>query len=343
MTIKLTEAAEYYKGLPHQIEAFNWLQSLVSTSNLELFAKKYRNQEQVKPVTTTEVFTNTWSGVVAASKAAGSKFPEVVAAQWALESGWGKHTSGAHNYFGLKGNGSNVNTQEFLNGKWITIRAGFIDFPDLYTCVCYLVERWYKDFGQYKGVNRAENRNACARLLVVEGYATDPDYSSKLMQIMDRELVLNKPTKPLPTPEVKNKFNPWSPFSYKITPHITYGELTLNQEDRRFNKQHQCDTALELCQFAEKTRAQFGNKPIIITSASRPPKINAAVGGAPNSEHLYSAPNVGAIDFYIDGVNIWNVQDWCDKNWPYSLGYGAPKGFVHIGMRQNKPKVRWNY
>jgi hypothetical protein len=341
MSIRLVEAAEYYKGLPHQIDAFNWLQSKITKEDLDLFAKKYRNQE--KTPTQTQTFTNTWNGVLSAGKAAGAKFPEVVAAQWALESGWGKATSGTHNYFGLKGNGSNVNTQEFLNGKWITIKAGFIDFPDLYTCVCYLVERWYKDFGQFKGVNRAKDRNECARLLVVEGYATDPDYASKLMQIMDRELVLNKPPAPQPTPAPVSKFNPWSPFSYKITPHISYGELTLNQEGRRFNKQYQCDAALELCGFIEKARAYFGNKPVIITSAHRPPKINASVGGATNSEHLYSAPNVGAVDFYIEGVNIWTLQEWCDKNWPYSLGYGAPKGFVHIGMRAGKPKVRWDY
>jgi hypothetical protein len=341
MAIKLVEAAEFFKGLPHQINAFEWLQGRVSTSDLELFARKYRNQD--KPKVEIENFTNDWAGLIAAAKQAGSKYPEVVAAQWALESGWGKHTSGTHNYFGLKGTGSNVNTQEFLNGKWITIKAGFIDFPDLYTCVCYLVERWYKDFGKFKGVNRAQNRNECARLLVVEGYATDPSYSDKLMQIMDRELDMKPAPAPKPSPAPAPKFNPWSPFTYKITPNIAYGELTLNQEGRRFNKQYQCDTALEICKFLEKARSKFGNKPLIITSANRPPAVNAAVGGASNSEHLYSAPNVGAIDFYIEGINLWTLQDWCDNNWPYSVGYGAPKGFVHIGIRAGKPKVRWDY
>ncbi|MGA1386511.1 MAG: D-Ala-D-Ala carboxypeptidase family metallohydrolase, partial [Flavobacteriaceae bacterium] len=137
--------------------------------------------------------------------------------------------------------------------------------------------------------------------------------------------------------------NPWSPFDYKVTPNITYGELTLSQESRRFNKQYQCDTALELCRFLEKARAAFGNKPLIITSGNRPPAVNQSVGGAKNSEHLYSAPNVGAVDFYIQGVDIYKLKNWCDKNWPYSLGYGAPKGFVHLGMREGKPRVRWDY
>ena len=112
---------------------------------------------------------------------------------------------------------------------------------------------------------------------------------------------------------------------------------------RRFTQQHQCDTAKELCLFLEKVRKQFGNKPLIITSGSRPEPINTQVGGAKNSEHTYDAPSKGAIDFYIEGVNIYVVQDWCDKNWPYSLGYGAPKGFVHLGIRQGRPRVRWDY
>ena len=333
MSIKLVDAAEFFEGLPHQIDALNWFQDQVSPSVLETFASKYRNADEPKP---DQTFENSWDGVLAAAKAAGSKYPEVVAAQWALESGWGKHTSGTHNYFGLKGSGSNVNTQEFLNGKWVTIQAGFIDFPDLYTCVCYLVERWYKDFGRFKGVNRAKSADECARLLVTEGYATDPDYATKLIAI------LNKQNKPL-QPETPSQFNPRSPFATKITEHITYGELTLNQEARRFTKQHQCDTALELCKFLEKVRAQFGNKPLVITSGSRPEPINSQVGGAKNSEHTYNAPSKGAVDFYIDGVSVYTVQDWCEKNWPYSLGYGAARGFIHLGIKEGRPKVRWDY
>jgi len=336
MSIQLIDAVKYFKDLPHQIEAWKWLQANVHPSVLEEFAKKYRAAPE-------KSFDNTWDGVTAAAKEAGAKFPEVVAAQWALESGWGEHTSGKNNFFGLKGSGSTVNTQEFINNTWITIKAGFLDFPDLYTCVIYLVDRWYKDFGKYSGVNRAKSRNECAQLLVKEGYATDPDYSTKLIQILDRKLgTIGATVKPTDPPEA-HPFNPWSPFTFKVTPNITYGELTLNQEGRRFKKQYQCDTAKEICLFLEKVRKQFGNKPIIITSASRPEPINTQVGGAKNSEHTYNAPSKGAIDFYIQGVDIYTVQDWCDKNWPYSLGYGAPKGFVHVGIREGKPKVRWDY
>jgi hypothetical protein len=137
-------------------------------------------------------------------------------------------------------------------------------------------------------------------------------------------------------------FTPKSPYSFQVTPHIRYGELCNNEEARRFLHQGQCNIALELCQFAEKVRAAFGNNSLIITSGHRPSRINAAVGGASNSEHLYK-PGCGAIDFYITNTSIWKVQEWCDNNWPYSLGYGAPKGFVHLGIRAGRPKVRWDY
>lgn len=145
------------------------------------------------------------------------------------------------------------------------------------------------------------------------------------------------------TGPISAMFTPESPFSHKLTPHITYGEFALGQEARRFDHQHQCDTAMRLAQFLERARAQFGGRPVVITSGYRPAAINKLVGGASGSEHLYDEPGVGAVDFYIAGADINAVQAWCDKEWPYSLGYGAPRGFVHLGIRKGAPRVRWDY
>lgn len=132
-------------------------------------------------------YSNTWAGVKEAAADAGAKYPELVAAQWALESAWGKSTSGTHNYFGLKGEGTKRKTQEVINGKTVTITAGFIDFDNLGQCVQYLVDRWYKDFKQYKGVNNAPSVEAAAKELVKQSYATDPDYAEKLMRLVKEE------------------------------------------------------------------------------------------------------------------------------------------------------------
>jgi hypothetical protein len=138
------------------------------------------------------------------------------------------------------------------------------------------------------------------------------------------------------------RFTPASPFAALVAPHITYGEVCINEERRRFTNQAQCDICTELCLFIEKARTQFGNKPIIITSGHRPKNVNQAIGGASNSEHLYK-PGCGAIDWYIQGVPVKAVQDWCDAEWPFSLGYGADRGFVHLGLRAGRPRVRWVY
>ena len=114
MSINLRDAAKFDEQLPHQLDAWNWLQTQLTPDVLESFAVKYRK----KPTASVEI-PNTWAGVIQAAKQAGAKFPEVVAAQWQLESAGGTATSGKHNYFGLKGSGTSVATKEFIDGKWI--------------------------------------------------------------------------------------------------------------------------------------------------------------------------------------------------------------------------------
>jgi hypothetical protein len=125
-----------------------------------------------------------WDECFQIARRCGAKYPELAAAQCCLESGFGKHTSGKHNYLGLKGSGTTTTTQEWYDGQWVTIKAGFIDFPSLAACIEYLVTRWYKDYRHFKGVNRAPNRYAAARMLKEQSYATDPDYPAKLSKLM---------------------------------------------------------------------------------------------------------------------------------------------------------------
>lgn len=178
MTIKFTDAAKYYRELPHQVEAFEYLQDHVDIMVLKRFAEIYRSAPQSPNV------GNNWDGIHEAARLAGAKFPEVVAAQWALESGFGKFISGKNNFFGIKGKGTVKTTWEDYGNGPVTIQASFKDFDTPFDCVNYLVTRWYKDYKGYKGVNRAKTREECARLLKQEGYATDPVYSQKLIDIM---------------------------------------------------------------------------------------------------------------------------------------------------------------
>ena len=46
-----------------------------------------------------------------------------------------------------------------------TIRDNFKTFNSPQDSVNYLVDRWYKDFGNYKGVNNASSPEAAAQML----------------------------------------------------------------------------------------------------------------------------------------------------------------------------------
>ena len=182
MTIKLVDAATYFKNLTHQRESWEWLEKQLTEEQLNKFAELYRHN----PYVDEDLVDNSWQGIYNAAKKAGAKFPECVAAQWALESGYGKFISGKNNFFGIKGKGTVHTTWEDYGNGPVTIRASFKDFDTPFDCVNYLVTRWYKDYRSYRGVNRAGSRQECARLLKAEGYATDPIYADKLIQIMDK-------------------------------------------------------------------------------------------------------------------------------------------------------------
>lgn len=145
----------------------------------------YMTFRVTKPVISVNTFSNTWSGVKEVAKHFGAKYPEVVAAQWALESFYGKHTSGKNNFFGLKGKPGTVKTtKEFINGQWITIEDMFKDYPTPQAAIEELIKLWYKDFKDMKGVNRAKDWMECCYLLQKEGYATDPTYPQKLINLI---------------------------------------------------------------------------------------------------------------------------------------------------------------
>ena len=120
------------------------------------------------------IMTTSWKSIEELALKSGAKYPQLVAAQWALESGWGKHQSGENNFFGIKGKGTVVTTTEFINGVETVVKAEFKDFSSAQECVQWLVDRWYKDYKQYKGVNNETTAEAAAKKLVEYGYATDP-------------------------------------------------------------------------------------------------------------------------------------------------------------------------
>lgn len=300
--IHLVDAVKFTKNEPHQLAAWNWLENELTPEQLNEFALLFRATPGPKPGIATE---NSWDGITAAAKTAGAAFPELVAAQWALESNWGRAMSGSNNPFGLKGSGTNAETREFVNGEWITITDSFLNFPNLTTAVHYLVERWYRDFKNFKGVNRERTRDDAARALVRENYATDPSYATKLIALMNE----NAPVSKLPGP---------TPFPNPLrVPYYSQRDSTAPGQ------------AMRMC---------FSSSCAMLVSALRP---GAITGLAADDQYLKKVLEFGdttdataqlrALRSY--GINARFTQNatWSDIERQITRGVPVPCGFLHHG------------
>jgi flagellum-specific peptidoglycan hydrolase FlgJ len=114
----------------------------------------------------------------------------VTIAQAILESAWGKSglATKGNNLFGIKGtyNGKSVTmlTSECYNGKWCKIKAPFRKYPSIKESISdhsAMLERM-KRYSNIVGNNDYEE---VCHYLQKDGYATDPNYPSKLINIID--------------------------------------------------------------------------------------------------------------------------------------------------------------
>jgi hypothetical protein len=146
----------------------------------------------VKPATGTqkEFLDSMYKNLLDEAKKQGVKNPEVIAklgtAQSALETGYGKHTAGGNNYFGIKARpgegGSGVATQEFINGKMVTVNDKFRKYGSMQESAADYV-KFLQENKRYKGVLGAGTLDEAIAAQSKTGYATDPMYGSKLSGI----------------------------------------------------------------------------------------------------------------------------------------------------------------
>ncbi len=99
------------------------------------------------------------------------------------------------------------------------------------------------------------------------------------------------------------------------------------------------ETTQALVDALEAFRAAVG-KPVLINSAYRCPIHNAAVGGAPNSQHMLGE----AADIRVTGMTAGQLEAIA-RTIPAIKGIGrAPhQGYVHIDVRQSPEVVAWCY
>lgn len=127
--------------------------------------------------------------VMQAAANAGDPHPAVVAAQWAVESGWGAKESGKNNFFGIKARpgqpGTMRRTREVLNGRTVYINDRFADYNTLEEGIAARVA-FTKQNKRYtnSGYFSARTPYEAAQALQRGGYATDPNYANSLAAII---------------------------------------------------------------------------------------------------------------------------------------------------------------
>ncbi|MCL2324957.1 MAG: glucosaminidase domain-containing protein [Proteobacteria bacterium] len=129
-------------------------------------------------------------GPIAREASRKTRVPASVAiAQAALETGWGKFTIGvAKNLYGIKGTGpagkTVSSTQEWVNGQFITIQDGF----RMYNTWLESIEDYQKllQGSRYAAAfNYTNDPDKFIAEVHKAGYATDPDYTKKIISIMN--------------------------------------------------------------------------------------------------------------------------------------------------------------
>ncbi len=121
--------------------------------------------------------------------------PSIILGQAILESNWGKSTlaSKYNNLFGIKAYGDqkkvSLETKEFVNEEWITIQGDFKVYDsweqsmDDHTQLFVQGVDWNPAL--YEKVITATNYQEAARALQEAGYATDPGYAQKIIQVIE--------------------------------------------------------------------------------------------------------------------------------------------------------------
>ena len=183
--------------------------------------------------------------VQALGTASGFKFPQVMAAMWALESGWGKYTSGKNNVFNIKarpGQGTQKNGSYWRD--YPSPLESAKDFMNLMTDPRYA-----------PGLSRAQTPRQAIEAIAAGGYAGgEAAYPSKIIRVM-QQMGVNVDQVYNPAPPARNQAFMRPTLAYitgDIGPTSTGEHLDVKQE----NRQRFAENALD--NFVEVQDPEFG-------------------------------------------------------------------------------------
>jgi flagellar rod assembly protein/muramidase FlgJ len=203
---------------------------------------------------------------VKAAAALGGIDPNALLTQWGFESAWGQKVSGKHNYFGIKadkswtGDKKDVMTHEFVAGQKIKIPQPFRSYSSPEEAVDDYV-KFLKNNKRYTkaGVFNAKTSSEFFTALQSAGYATDPNYASKLTAA---------------TASTASKTASLMPVAPSTGPNLAQGSTTMAAMTRDMN---------------------VAQAPNVVVNA---PQTNVASGKAPSAP-IASATNVDALELFF--------------------------------------------
>lgn len=132
--------------------------------------------------------------------------PRLILAQSALETNWGKSAPG-NNYFGIKGPGQTLATNEVVNGQNTPTQASFRAYGNPAESFADYAA-FLKSNPRYGAVLKAQGLDPQIDAMGASGYATDPQYGQKLRMIARG---INVPTQEANTGLVSTDAAPASP------------------------------------------------------------------------------------------------------------------------------------
>lgn len=127
-------------------------------------------------------FVSAFTPLAQQQSAATGIAPEVILAQAGLETGWG-NSAPQNNFFGIKGSGgASLATQEVVNGQTINTTANFQGYQSS-TDSFNGYSTFINNNPRFSNVAGAGGIAQQAQAIQAAGYATDPNYASKITSI----------------------------------------------------------------------------------------------------------------------------------------------------------------
>ena len=125
----------------------------------------------------------------------------------------------------------------------------------------------------------------------------------------------------------------------RLSEHFTLQEMTRSQTASRKGIRNDPPAAAVraltlLCEnVLEKVRAHF-DKPVIVSSGYRSPRLNRAIGGSASSQHCQGE----AADFTVPGESNKAVCEWMERNLNYDqlIYEHGEGGWIHVSWSAHR-------